>query len=268
MREQIDLGLTQISPKEYLEWMRGNEKRLYDRLLNEVLKTWMEDEDNDHTTEIIDLLSNSGDLNNDYRLVDYYDRNGEFLLGDLLLDVINGYPLANNQQEDLDNYTDYRNLIHQWKQNDVDMASLDSTRLAELESYVEMRYPVGARAMGLLFLNDALDYQEPLILPGDGGDKSNSGRKQRSSLQSDNVMILFPNPSSNYFTLDYSLRDLFNSGALVVIDANGKTVYQTEINYTRDQLLIATDNWPSGQYSCILLIDDKTMLSEKMTIIK
>jgi len=81
-------------------------------------------------------------------------------------------------------------------------------------------------------------------------------------------LVLFPNPSSDYFTLYYSLRDLFNPGTLVVIDANGKTIYQTEINYTRDQIIIPTNNWVSGQYAVSILADGKTIVNKKITLIK
>jgi hypothetical protein len=267
MREQIDLGLTKISPKEYLEWMRAVEKRTYDRLLNEVLQTWMADTVVDHSTEIIDLLSNTGDIYNNYRLVDYYDSKGQFMLGDMLLDVINGFPLSNTAQEDYNNFNDFRNLTLQWKQNDIDLSMLDEAQISQLQNYATMRYPVGSRAMALLELNDALDYSEPLFVP-EGGDKSFAGGKKRSVAAYDNLMVLFPNPSSEYFTVDYSLREAFNSGKLVIVDVNGKIIRQTEINHSRDQILISIDNWPSGNYTCILLADGKTMLSKKITIIK
>jgi len=144
---------------------------------------------------------------------------------------------------------------------------LNNVQIANLHDFAEMRYPVGARAMALLNLNNALDYNEPLFVPEEG-DKSYSGGKKLSSVQEDNLLGLFPNPSSDYFTVDYSLREAFNSGLLVIMDVNGKTIYQTVINYDRDQLIIATDGWPSGNYNCVLLTDDKTMLSEKITIIK
>ncbi|RLD21470.1 MAG: hypothetical protein DRI54_09140, partial [Bacteroidetes bacterium] len=267
MREQINLGLTKISPKEYLEWVRGNEKRTYDYLLNGVLTTWMADTISDHSTEIIDLLSNTGDISNDYRLVDFYDNKGQPMMGDMLLEVINGYPLSNTQQEDYNNFTDFRNLTLQWKQSGINLEMLNNAQIASLHDFAKMRYPVGARAMALLNLNNALDYNEPLFVPEEG-DKSYSGGKKLSSVQQDNLLVLFPNPSSDYFTVDYSLREAFNSGLLVIMDINGRTIYQTEINYNRDQVLIATDGWPSGNYNCVLLTDDKTMLSEKITIIK
>ena len=267
MREQIDLGLTKISPKEYLEWVRAAEKRTYDRLLNQVLQTWLADTLVDRSTDIIDLLSNTGDINNDYRLVDYYDNKGETMLADMLLDVINGYPMTNNQQEDYNHFSDFRNLTLQWEQSGVDMVNLTDAQIFSLQDYAAMRYPVGARAMALLELNGALDYNEPLFVP-DGGDKSFGGGKKRSVAKYDNMLALFPNPSNSYFTVDYSLKDVFNTGKLMVMDVNGKIVYQAELYYTRDQILIAVEGWTAGQYTCVLLADGKTMLSKKITIIK
>ena len=83
-----------------------------------------------------------------------------------------------------------------------------------------------------------------------------------------NKMLLFPNPSNTYFTVDYSLRNVFNTGKLMVMDVNGKMVYQAEINYDRDQVLVPVEGWTAGQYTCVLLADGKTMLSKKITIVK
>ena len=267
MREQIDLGLTKISPKEYLEWVRAAEKRTYDRLLNEVLQTWLADTVVDRSTDIIDLLSNTGDINNDYRLVDYYDNKGQSLLADMLLDVINGYAMTNTQQMDYNNFSDFRNLTLQWEQNNIDIAMLNDGQIAGLQDYATMRYPVGARAMALLELNNALDYSEPLFIPDNNG-KSFGGSKKRSAIVYDNILVLFPNPSNTYFTVDYSLRETFNTGKLMVMDLNGKIIYQSELYYTQDQILIAVEGWTAGQYTCVLLADGKTMLSKKITIVK
>ena len=267
MREQIDLGLTQISPKEYLEWQRGEAKRVYDENLNYVLSVWMADTVVDHSTEIIDLLSNTGDINNDYRLVDYYDNKGQSTLADMLLGVINGYPMTNIQQEDYTSFTDFRNLTLQWEQNNIDMAVLNDGQIAGLQDYATMRYPVGARAMALLELNGALDYSEPLFVP-EAGDKSFGGNKKRKAIEYDNMLVLFPNPTNTYFTVDYSIEEMFNNAKLLITDISGKVIYSEAIYFTRDQVLIATDNWPSGNYNCILLADNKTVLSKKITIIK
>ena len=144
---------------------------------------------------------------------------------------------------------------------------LNNVQIASLHDFAKMRYPVGARAMALLNLNNALDYNEPLFVPEEG-DKSYSGGKKLSSLQEDNLLVLFPNPSSQFFTVEYSLKESFNSGKLIILDVSGKIVQQTKINYSRDQILISTNNWPSGIYSCTLLIDGLTALTQQVTVIK
>ena len=115
--------------------------------------------------------------------------------------------------------------------------------------------------------NNDYSYFEPIYVP-EGGDKSFGGEKKRSTVEYEDILVLFPNPSNAYFTVDYSLRETFNTGKLVIMDASGKIIRQIEINFSRDQILISTDNWPSGIYSCTLLIDGKTALTQQITVIK
>jgi len=115
--------------------------------------------------------------------------------------------------------------------------------------------------------NNDYSYIEPIYVP-EGGDKSFGGEKKRSIEKYKNILVLFPNPSNAYFTVDYRLRDAFNSGKLMVLDLNGKIIYQAEINYTKDQVLIAVEGWTAGQYTCIIIADGQTRVSKKITVIK
>jgi predicted Zn-dependent protease len=265
MRKQIDKGLTKMSAKEDLEMAKAAHKTKHDHAINKMVRLLKRDTLNDRSAEIISALSNTGDINFDYKLVKYYEGHGQFNNADILLDKISSSGLTNNQQKFYNKYTDYRNLTSKWKQSGVDMAALDSTKLLELAAYAELNNTIAAKAIALLQLNGANSYIEPVYLP-EGGDKSNSDPKQESSIINENKMLLFPNPADGYFMVDYNLTDPFNKAVLVVFDISGRVIVQLEIHNEIDQLIIPAENWPNGQYTISLFADGLTIMTKKIAI--
>jgi hypothetical protein len=49
---------------------------------------------------------------------------------------------------------------------------------------------------------------------------------------------------------------------------NGRAIVTQEIQYTMDQIIIPTENWPSGQYTCTLFADGRSIKTQKITISK
>ena len=86
--------------------------------------------------------------------------------------------------------------------------------------------------------------------------------------KSGDKMTIALNSDKNNFTVDYQLMEEFNKAILIVKEPIGKIIVMEELAGTRDQILISTDNWPSGIYSCTLLIDGKTALTQQITVIK
>jgi len=267
MRDQINLGLTKISAKEYLELVKATKRTQHDRAINEMVKLLNSDTINDRSAEIIEALSNTSYLAFDYKLVSWYDGQGQTNLAEALLTVINSYTLSENQQKFFDNYTDLRNLTQQWEQSGIEMNELDNAQLMQLQDFAGLNNTVAAKAIALQQLNIDYSYIEPIFEP-EGGDKSNSNPKQERKVINENEMTLFPNPSDGYFTVEYNLYDPFNKAILVVFDISGRVIEQHEIQYEIDQVIIPANQWPAGQYTVSLFADGKTVLTNKITITK
>ncbi len=267
MRDQINMGLTQISSKEYLELIKGTHRTRHDRAINQLIRLLNTDTVNDRSVDIVDALSNTGFLIFDYKLVSWYDTHGQTDLADALLTVINSYALSNNQQYFFDNYSDLRNLTRQWVESGIDMAELDSTQLLQIKDFAALNNTVAAKAIALQQVNGNYSYIEPVYYP-ETGDKSNSKVQRKSIVNNENKLVLFPNPAADYFTVDYQISDPFNKAVLVVFDIRGKLIMQQEVYYSIDQLIVPSQNWPSGQYTLSILADGKTIITQKMTINK
>lgn len=267
MRDQIDLGITQISPKEFLELSMGTQKSIHDKSLNKLIYLLQNDTVNDRSLEIITALSETGDLYYDYKLIEYYDEVGQFELADALLQVIESYLLSDIEQSFFDDYTNYRNLINQWESDNLNLATLDSTQLDQLVYFTELNNTVAAEAIGLQRLNGINTYNEPAYFPTES-EKSNSLNDVKEKIVFETDLNIYPNPAETYFTLDYSLVECSENCIIVVVDASGKILFNKELMNDNDMILISTENWRSGIYSCSLIVDGKSIISKKISILK
>lgn len=141
------------------------------------------------------------------------------------------------------------------------ISNLQSNRI------VQLNQNVSTKAIALQHLNGDNSYIEPVYDP-EGGDKSNTNARRKRTVINENKMLLFPNPADGFFTVEYNLVDPFNKAVLVVFDMSGKLVLQNEVNYSVDQVIIPSDNWPNGQYTCTLFADGQTILTKQITITK
>jgi hypothetical protein len=267
MRDQIDMGLTKMSSKEYLELVKATHQTRHDAAIDQLVSLLKSDTVNDRSVEIVDALSSTENVAFDYKLVKFYDARNQSNLADVLLQIIDGYSLSDNQQQFFDNYSDFRNLTAQWKQSGVKMAELDDTKLQQLQSYAELNNTVAAKAISLQQLNGDYSYIEPVYSP-EGGEKSNSRSRRKRTVINDTKMLLYPNPATGFFTVDYQLTESFSSAKIIIFDINGKLVNQQEILYDIDQIIIPTESWVNGQYSISIIADGKTIALRKITLIK
>ena len=81
-------------------------------------------------------------------------------------------------------------------------------------------------------------------------------------------MTITRNAEKNNFIVDYQLMEEFNKAVLVVNEPIGKIIVMEDLENANDQVLITTDNWPSGQYTFSLFADKKTILTKQISLIK
>jgi len=96
---------------------------------------------------------------------------------------------------------------------------------------------------------------------------NNTGIYSTQSNAGDQMTITL-NPNKTNFTVNYSFVNPFNKAVLIVMENSGRVIVQKEIEKSEDQLIIATDKWPGGQYTVSLFADKKTVITQKLTINK
>lgn len=265
MIQQIKTGLHKLSAKEYIELLRDDHRYERDMVIKHTLRGLLLDSDVDHSASIMLLLSNTGDIDFDYDLVEYYDGHGEEDLADGLLAVMQGYSLEDAEIEELQAYLDLRALVTEWESQGKDMTALDPADMALLGSYADRMDRSSAEAKALMMLNRHKEAVSAYI--PSSAEKRLSFLRASSTTDKDSKMELFPNPAEEYFTLSYKTIPLEGEVLrLEIYAADGKVVQQRSLSYAQDQILIKTDGMKAGLYQVIILSDDRTIAVEPLTI--
>jgi len=98
--------------------------------------------------------------------------------------------------------------------------------------------------------------------------QNNNGITTTESASGGDKMTIAQSNNKNSFTVDFQLTDPFNKAVLVVFDISGRVIVQKEIYNKTDQVIIPSDNWPTGQYTVSLFADKKTLMTKKIAIAK
>lgn len=78
----------------------------------------------------------------------------------------------------------------------------------------------------------------------------------------------YPNPTDNYTKIDYQLPQGINKGEIIFYDIQGRTVKKFTVDRAFDNLIISTDNLPSGTYYYNIQTTLGISQSKKMVMIK
>ena len=79
---------------------------------------------------------------------------------------------------------------------------------------------------------------------------------------------VFPNPSSNEFTFQYTLPKHKNSGELLIYDLNGKVVRTVPVTSEKNSVSINMNDLSSGVYVFKLKCGDIISSSQKLILAK
>lgn len=82
------------------------------------------------------------------------------------------------------------------------------------------------------------------------------------------VQNAYPNPTSHYTTIEYTLPEDVPAGELIFYDMNGMEVERFKVNHTFDHLKISTGDLPAGTYLYQLRTAEGKSGSKKLIKIK
>ena len=210
MIEQIESGKTKLSAKEYLEMQRDGLRHERDQLIQHTLRKLLQDESENHSTEVMLLLTNTGDIGYDYVLLDYYDAVGESDLAEQLVAVMLGYVLDAQKAAELSNYLSLRQTIQDWEANGVELDKLNAQQLEIAQNLAEASARNARLANPILTLNGVKN-KEAAYVPSEADKRSSQFGKPGTQSASQLEIEVFPNPAAEYIVLEIRSDEILQS---------------------------------------------------------
>ncbi len=123
----------------------------------------------------------------------------------------------------------------------------------------------GAYARGLLMLNGASDYKEPVYLPD-----VMVNRKLKTSAQEAawEYLKVYPNPADKYITVEYCIATEDREAVLKVVNTESKPVYAKVLENSEDMILIDIKNFSQGTYIIYIEVQGKIVDSKVVSVAK
>ena len=123
----------------------------------------------------------------------------------------------------------------------------------------------GAYARGLLMLNGASDYKEPVYLPD-----VMTTRKMKTSAQEAvwEYLKVYPNPADKYITVEYCIATEDREAVLKVVNTESKPVYTKVLENSEDMILIDIKNFSQGTYIIYIEVKGKIVDSKVVSVAK
>jgi hypothetical protein len=93
------------------------------------------------------------------------------------------------------------------------------------------------------------------------------GKNQNNEIRTENSFCVFPNSANDFVTFQYSMEYSTNT-EIVICDISGNKMEQFKINNNKGAILANIKCLNSGIYFVNLIQNNKTILKEKLLIIK
>ncbi len=257
MIEQIEAGITGISPKEYLEMQKSSLQREYSENSSKMMRHYMRNPESYNDTDIEELLSVQEGTSASVRLAGYYASKGNYLQAKSVIDNMNC--IDQQQQNEMDNLSELYTLLDTVKPDNLSSESINSLLSIELDGGT-----AGSYARGLLVFNNIIEYNEPVFMPEVLLDNKMKGVK---TINEENLFKVYPNPAGNYINVDYKLPEESNNIFVKIISSGGTIEKTVGLKYAIDCKLINLAGLSSGTYIVLLEADGKTVGSKTITII-
>ncbi len=80
------------------------------------------------------------------------------------------------------------------------------------------------------------------------------------------ISSIYPNPASQYATIDYTVQYNFTTASVSFYNLLGKQIGEFELSKNSDKLRVNVSNWDSGMYMYKLTIDGRKVSTKKLLV--
>ena len=269
MIDEIRQGVFTVSQKEYLEAELSyhHQQRVLDR--NELIQTYFADTASSALDSIENIYINENDKYIKYDLAFHYLNKKDSLNAmDAISSIPEIFPLTQSQQSAHQHYEDFFIMLLDSQYLSAGEFVPDSLELLVLnEINEENRIQVSAWARNILQVWDSLTYNEPILF-ADTCCKSSVIKNNKSATEflTEYFLNIYPNPSKNYFTIEYLVPIDQQNASLCIYDSKGAHVQEIRLQCGQNKFIIGTEMLPNGIYFCNLM--DNNMIEKCVKMLK
>jgi hypothetical protein len=270
MLEQINSGLTQVSPREYLEYQKLEKEREFNEALFNLLDYYnqLDEKVSYKNDSIVKLLKLRDEYAYKLLLAEHYYSNNKMQEGEsVLYNLKYSSKLSDFESADINYLIDFYSYYNTLTSNpNVNILALDSLNIVRLQEFEAKGGITGDKARVILLVNNASDYMEPVYL----ADLVITPRSARESLQTiktqTQAFAVYPNPASEHLNVEYDFADTDKIAQLVITDKLGRIVYQQQLLFSRDIVIINTEGFTEANYTCTIYVGNTSFGSAKFTV--
>jgi len=267
MRNQINQGLTVISEKEQMELEVSTYKRERDIAINQAVQLLSSDTI-DRTADMLDFLSDTENIQYEYRVAEAYDVLGSTGKSESVLTAIGNMELTESEAQAHSDYVSFRQLMQAWDAENKNLSALSESDIETLQGYTERANITAGDANALLKLNGIDTYKEPVYFPDEVETELRIIQYTEEEVSEDRLLI-YPNPAKDYVIIEYAVKELDNTDLFITItDLSGRQVYEEKLSYQQDELVIIAQQFPQGQYFCTLRTGSNIIKTDKFILAK
>jgi|GEM_PF-1063259 len=185
----------------------------------------------------------------------------------MLVQIPYSFELSTYQTEIHSGYESYFDLLLELSSQGKRPTEVDSTQKSQLYSIMQNTNEIlQAYCRNMLIVTDGLTYNEPYIFPDTASTKSTQVKKPDFGdlfFTSSDFLRLYPNPASDYITIEYQLPYESKEGTIEIITLNGQKIEVIPLSNNWDQKTIDLRKYNSGSYVIRLWTGRKVLESEK-----
>ena len=181
--------------------------------------------------------------------------------------IPNWFDLNERQQQEYINYKKLLPILEYIYANDTNEILFDSDKIDTLINiHADSSYITSMYAKNILINAGVLQYHVYCILP-DTSLKTEQVSDSRRKIEIEPPLLkVYPNPASEYVTIEYNIEENGCSGELLLLDNLGKVVRSEFLFHTKNSTIISTDNLVAGLYYVYLNCNGRVLASEKLII--
>gem|GEM_PF-786326 len=275
MRWQINNGLYHFSEMEVMRHFMAYQKTRHDRALNRILGGIIRNEEGfENAPPVEEILAGVDDIRYQYMLAEWHFGRRDFSQGMKLLGQIEqDYDLSDEAlwNAHVDKLGFY-NWLSLWDPEEhPGYTGLPEEALQELENYLDATPRIAGKALSLLVLNEAIEYEEPILYPDDVL-KSEPAHQQTMPLipemDEEFTFRLYPNPSREYITLDWCFDSPQMKGVIEIRNTAGVLLDAVQAGNQCDQQIYPLTQLRSGTYTATLVSGNHIRKSLSFVVIK